>query len=279
MATNQRSRTVSAALTISVLTGVILLAGCSGSGTSAAPPATARPAGSAPSATTAAPATAAPATLPPAALYQAALTALRSGVAVHIDITESTPNGSVDFSDDASATGGRQVITIDKVGHATILLIGGVDYVQANALALEGFFLLSPDLAEQVAGRWIELRAGEKLGESTYDDVTAGITLSSVASELTLSGTLTAAKPTTIDGQPVDGVQAPAPASDKLPAGARNVLYVTDNSLHRPVVLEVQGGGDYTNEMSFSQWGEQVSLTAPTTTIPASQITPVTSIA
>jgi hypothetical protein len=284
MATNQRPWTVSAALTISALAGVALVAGCSGTGTSAAPPsATARPAGSPPSATATAPATPPatppPAALSPAALYQAALAALRSGVPVHIDMTNATSSTSVVFSDDASATGGRQIITYDKVGHATILLIAGIDYVQGNAQALEGFFQLSPDLATQVAGKWIELQPGEKLGMSTYDDVTAGITLSSVAdTELTLSGTLTAAKPATISGQLVSGVQSPMPASDDFPASARNVLYVTDNSLHRPVTLEVQGVHGYEYQMSFSQWGEQVPLTAPTNTIPASEITPVTTI-
>ena len=60
------------------------------------------------------------------------------------------------------------------------------------------------------------------------------------------------------------------PASAKLPASARNVLYATDNSLHRPVVLEVLDAGSYKYLMSFSQWGETVRLTAPANSIPAS---------
>jgi hypothetical protein len=206
------------------------------------------------------------------------MAALRSGGSVHVDIANSSPGGSVVFSDDATASGGRQVITYDNVGHATILLIAGVDYVQANAQALAGFFQLPQDQAKQAAGRWIALRPGDKLGASTYDDVTAGITVSSVADELTLSGALTPTAPATVNGQPVSGVQAPMPASDQLPAAARNVLYVTDNSLHRPVVLEVQGGGSYKYQMSFSQWGEALHLTAPANPVPASAITPATSL-
>ena len=82
------------------------------------------------------------------------------------------------------------------------------------------------------------------------------------------------AKPSTVYGQPVTGVEAPMPASAKLPASARNVLYATDNSLHRPVVLEVLDAGSYKYLMSFSQWGETVHLTAPANSIPASDTAP-----
>ena len=125
----------------------------------------------------------------------------------------------------------------------------------------------------------IALKSGEKLGASSYDDVTAGITLASVASELQLTGTPAPSAPTSIGGQRVVGVQAPMPASAQLPAAARDVLYMTDNSLLRPVLSEVTNAGGYEYRMSFTQWGEAVNLTAPANAVPASSLTQSTSIA
>ena len=205
-------------------------------------------------------------------LFSAALAALRAGGSVHVDITADARDGSVVFSDDATASGGRQVITFDGTGRATILLIDGVDYVQADALALQGFFEAPLAQAEQAAGQWISLRPGEKLGASTYDDVTAGITLSSVATELQVGSPLSKTAPATVAGQQVIGVQAPLPASDGLP-GAKLVLYVTDDPALRPVRYELVGGGSTKNTISFSRWGERLSLTAPENAVPASSLT------
>jgi hypothetical protein len=261
-------------LSVSALLGLGMLAGCTSGGSSAASPAAT---GSAARSTQAAPATqsAAPVpttTLPASGLLSAAQAALKSGGSVHVDITSVASGGSVVFSDDASGSGGRQLITVDGTGHATILLIDGVDYVRADAQALEGFFQVPPSQAVQAAGRWVSLRPGQKLGTNTYDDVTAGITVSSVASELQLGAPLTKAPPTTIAGLPVIGVQSPLPASAKLP-GAKMVLYVTDDSALRPVRYELVGGGSTQNVFSFSRWGEKLSLTAPANAIPASSLT------
>ena len=79
----------------------------------------------------------------------------------------------------------------------TILLIHGVGYVQANLSAMEDFFGVPQPQSEQYAGKWIEIRPGEKLGESSYDDITAGITLQSVAStDLAEGSPLSLVKPT-----------------------------------------------------------------------------------
>jgi hypothetical protein len=273
-------------LTIATLLGLGTLAGCSGGG-AASPAATGRAsqtshAGSSagPSAGSAsgAPAAASPAGKSAPVLLRDTLAALRAGGSVHVDITSSSPQGSVAYSDDATASGGRQVITIDRTGHATIRFIAGVGYVQANASGLAALFGLPQQLAGQFADQWIALRPGDKLGLSTYDDVTAGITLSSVATELGPNGTPTLATPGIVAGQRVVGVQVPLPAGRKLPATARDVLYMTDNSLLRPVLSEVKNAGSYKYQVSFSHWGETLHLSAPANAVPASSVTPASSI-
>ncbi len=287
MLTHGPTRANAIALTLSTLLGLGALAGCSGSGGGPAPAATTAPASrsGSPSAVSSAglaqgaptPANQVAKSAP--ALLSGARAALRDGRSVHIDITDRSSQGSITYSDDAAANGGQQVITVDGAGHATILFVAGVGYVQADAGGLVDLFQVPQSQADKFAGQWIALKSGEKLGASSYDDVTAGITLASVASELQLTGTPALSAPTSVGGQRVVGVQAPMPASAQLPAAARDVLYMTDNSLLRPVLSEVTNAGAYEYRMSFSQWGEALNLTAPANAIPASSVTQSTSIA
>jgi hypothetical protein len=250
----------------SALAGLALLAGC-GSSTSSSPTATAT---ASPSASAAAiPASA-------SARLGAAQDALRAAGTVHIDITSSAASASVQLSDDSAASGGRQLVTYNKTGHATILFIPGTAYLKADAPTLEGFMGCGQAQAEAAANRWIYLRPGDNFCETDYDTVTDGITLSSVAGELAMkNGTATTTAPATIAGQRVVGVQG-QPSGGQLPASAKEVLYLTDDARLRPVLSEQTATG-IKSEISFSQWGEQLTLTAPKGAVPASSITPASS--
>jgi hypothetical protein len=127
--------------------------------------------------------------------------------------------------------------------------------------------------AEAAAGRWIYLRPGDKFCGTDYGTVTDGITLSSVASELAMkNGTATTTAPATVAGQRVVGVQG-KPSGGQLPASAKEVLYLTDDARLRPVLSEQTAAG-IKAEISFSGWGEQLTLTAPKGAVPASSVTP-----
>lgn len=261
MGTHRQTRSKAVTLTISLL-GLGALAGCSGSH-SVAPAATRSASPTAPSVAE--------------SLLQRTLAALRSGGSVHVDSSTTTSAGSEASTDDATASGGRQTVTVSKTEQMTVLLIAGVGYVQGEGTGLT-LFGVPQSQAEQFAGKWIVLRPGDTLGTSSYDDVTEGITLSSVASELKPGGgPATLAAPAVIHGQRVVAVQAPLPAGSQFSAAARDVVYMTDDSLARPVLSEITNAVGYTYQMSFSRWGETVHLTAPTKTIPASSVTPVSS--
>jgi hypothetical protein len=268
-------RTRSNAITLTpALAGLALLAGC-GPGTSSSPAATATASPSAPASSAAAvPASA-------SARLRAAQDALRAAGTVHVDVTSSasgTSGTSVQFSDDSAASGGRQLVTFNKTGHATILFIPGTAYLKADVPALEGFLGCDQAQAEAAANRWVYLRPGDKFCGTDYDAVTDGITLSSVAGELAMkNGTATATAPATIAGQRVVGVQGQV-SGGQLPAPAKEVLYLTDDARLRPV-LSVQTAAGIKSEISFSQWGEQLTLTAPKGAVPASSVTPASSTA
>lgn len=272
MSTHRRAWAAAITLTVSVLAGAGLLAGCGASNEPAASPA-ATQVTTQPVATTVA--------LSAPALLKAALAGLRAGSTVRVDITTASPkSGPLVVSTDAAATSGRQVITWDKTATETVLLIGRTGYVQANAQALTVYMGVPQAQAGEYAGKWISLQPGEKLGLVSYGDITAGLTLSSVASgDIVMDGPLTLVKPATEDGQRTAGVSAHVAKSSGLPSTARNVLYATEGTTVRPVVLEtVNAGPGNSYRMTFSHWGEKLHLTAPAGATPVSAITSQSSI-
>jgi hypothetical protein len=276
MSTHRHIQANATALTIAALLGAGALAGCSGAGSSsAAASGTASGTASAAASGTAGPAASASATPVPKtapALLSGALATLRSAGSVHVETDQSTSQGALAFSDDSTASGGRQVIKLGT-GQVTILFIAGVGYVQANAAGLAGVFQVPQQQADEFAGQWIALRPGEKLGQSTYDDVTAGITLSSLATELTPGGAVSLGTPSTVKSQRVLTLREPVAASAGMPATARAVLYVTDTAPVRPVLSEVTNAGSSDDQVYFSDWGETVHVTAPAHSVPASDVT------
>lgn len=249
------------------LAGLGLLAGCTGGGpaTTAAPAAPASPAG--PGASSAAP----PAPSSPAsgssgaalALASAAAAALKAGPSVHLDISTTISGKTITFSDDATASGGQQHMTLSGGGHVEIVYVGGVGYVRGNAQGLTGLMEVPPAQARSLDGRWIAVRPGEKLGGSDYSDITAGITLSSVASEMIPVGSLTVTGPTTVGGQRATGVRGSAPAAQQLPSSARVTVDVAAAAGSRPLRCVITAPGGFQSVATFSGWGEPLHLTAP----------------
>ena len=271
---------------VPAMTGACLLAGCTsnGGGTVTTPvssgPASTAPAspasGSTAPASTGPGSTGSGSTAPAggsaASIAAAALATLKAGRAVHVDITNSDPtSGITSFSDDATATGGQQIITINGTEHATILFIGNIGYLKANALALASFIGVSAAQAQELAGKWLSLSPGDTLGTTTYSSLVDGITLSAVASEIQMPGPDTVTGPEKVSGQPVLAITSPAPASQKLPSTARMTLYVTASG-SRPVLEKLSDAGGDENQISFSHWGESLHLTAPAGALPVSSL-------
>jgi hypothetical protein len=189
-----------------------------------------------------------------------------------VTIASDTDGTKITFSQDATATGGRQDMTFDGVGHATVLLISGVGYLQADEAGLMGFFGVSQSEAARLTDKWISVRSGQKIGSTTYAQLTDGITLSSVASELSITGPYSAAKPGGAAGQRTIGVQGHAPASQKLPSTARETLNVTASGQTRPVQLALSGDAPNTDQITFSDWGEKLSIPVPPNAEPANSL-------
>jgi hypothetical protein len=234
---------------VAALAGLGLLAGCIGDAASAAPLSEESP----------------------SAVLATAVAALKAGDTVHVSIFATTSQGSITCSDEATAAGGWRVITNGRGGRVSIVLIGSVGYVGGNAAGLAGFMQLPLPEAHLEAGQWIAIRPGQQLGPTSYDDITGAITLSSVASQVTPTGPLTLTAPATIGGQQAIGVQGYAPAGMQLPSTARATLYVAASDA-RPLRYEVSGVGGYTDQITFSDWGQGVQLVVPPHAVPAPEL-------
>jgi hypothetical protein len=263
---------------LTLVAGLTLMAGLTLAGCTHPVPAPTTPAGTSPAASPAAPSPAATspsavsptAAAPPAgsaaAVVAASLAALKAGRAVHVTISTAVSNGSITYSDDAAPDGGRQYITLSTGGDVSIRYVGGVAYVEGDEQGLVGFMDLPMSQAQSLAGQWIAVHPGEELGENSYADIVDGITLSSVASEIALASPLTLTGSATVAGQRVVGVIGGVPASEQLPASARATLDVTAAG-SRPLRETVVASDGYKSTITFSDWGESLSLAPPQKTV------------
>lgn len=172
---------------------------------------------------------------------------------------------------DVDRSKGKQTIS-GASGTATILVLPGVGYQRGDATFLQSSEGFPPAAAAALAGRWISFRPGQP----GYRQVVAGDTLGSALTDATPTGQLSLLAPTTINGQQVVGVSGSVSA-DQVASGATGtaVLYVSETSPHLPVESVehlVQNNQPATSTMTFSRWGQTVTVVAP------SQSTPITSL-
>jgi hypothetical protein len=184
---------------------------------------------------------------------------------VHEVVDSSGSGHTLSMSNDLGASEGRQVITPDGA-HATVILVGGVAYVQGDAAAVKNYFGLPSTDSTQLAGKWISLRSSD----SGFSTVSAAVTIKSDFSQVGLTGQLTKGPVTDLDGQRVIPVQG----SMAAPGGGPTVdgtLYVTAEGQVLPVELRASGQGE-SETVVWSRWGQPLQLAAPPGAVPISSI-------
>jgi hypothetical protein len=197
-----------------------------------------------------------------------ALSTMKAAVSVHVNIRQVQQSRTAVYSDDSSDGAGRQEITISGGEHAIVLVVGKVTYIQGNEAALTGYFGFPAAAATRLVNRWISFRPGD----TGYQQVTSGVTLAGLASELELTGPLTIKALGTVVGQSVVGVHGTVPASVGAPAGSKATLYVAASGRALPVSYQIDRADSLRLTVTFSRWGEPVHLTAPPRAIPVTSI-------
>lgn len=166
---------------------------------------------------------------------------------------------------DAGATQGQQDITVNG-DHFTVLVIGPTTYFQGDAVAMVTSLGLPGPVAQAHARQWISLVSGD----APYQSVTAAVTTSSaLADNLTFraAAVLPVSK---VAGRTVQGIRGAMGPVEGQPARGTATLYVTTGSRPLPVsyvergtVGSVSSKGSLDFSITFSAWGEPVTVAAP----------------
>jgi hypothetical protein len=182
----------------------------------------------------------------------------------HADLTAKAGPVSMTGSGVIGASGASETLQVAGAGHATELMLGGVGYVRGSSAAVLNGFLQLPAADSRLAHRWIVFRPGDP----GYQQVVSGSTLGSFLTEIMPTGLLTKTGRTTMDGQAVFGVRGKAPASDEMPAGATDTVYIAATGKPLPVACVERVSTAQVSEV-FSQWGQAVTFQKPPHTVPA----------
>lgn len=194
-----------------------------------------------------------------------------------VHMTESDkPTGSGTY--DVGSTRGMQTITDGSEGNASLLVLPGIAYLKGDAEFLETQVGLSVSNASLYAQRWISFVPNDSAYD--YQQLVAGDTLGSALSESTPSGRLTLTSQRSVDGQSVVGLSGGLGALTPSGAKGTEILYVSTVAPYLPVEFVLSGtyeGQAVNTTLTFSDWGEPISVTAPSGATPESSISTSTS--
>jgi hypothetical protein len=156
----------------------------------------------------------------------------------------------------AERNGGTQLFTF-PYGTAQALVIGSRVYSRASSPAvLERFFGWPAGYASRYAGRWVSYTSGD----TPYDAVRAGVTITSLTAEWK-SGTNAG----TVRRVRVAGRATFAVTEDLTQQGATGseTLYISAGP--QPLLLSgvVHAKDGLSGALTFGHWGRRITLTAP----------------
>ena len=174
---------------------------------------------------------------------------------------------------DVGPNRGRQTISQGSEGNATLLVLPGIAYLKGDTEFLQSQLGLSISNASLYQQRWISFVPSDTAYD--YQQLVAGDTLSSALSESTPSGRLTLTSDRTVDGQSVVGVSGGLGALSPSGAKGSEILYVSTVAPYLPVefvLSRTYEGHSGRTILTFSDWGEPISVAAPSGATPASAI-------
>jgi hypothetical protein len=212
--------------------------------------------------------------------YQAAVKAA-TNQSVHFETDITQGNVSLQQSGDAGTSSGSQSLTIRNgkfTEHMNAEVVGKTGYVNGNSAGLHNIIGLTNAQAKKYAGKWLSF----PMSNAALAQLVAGLLRSQVATELGFGGPYIFAGNATVNGQKAKGIQG----SVSTPNGGSvpEVLYVPATGKPLPIKEVTNPGGKAHSSfvhgaVTFSNWGEHVSVTAPTHTTSLLKLAPPSSAA
>jgi hypothetical protein len=207
--------------------------------------------------------------------YQAAVKAA-TNKSVHFQTNVTQGNVTLQQSGDAGATSGSETLTVHngkQTEHMSAEVIGQTGYVKGNTTGLQNILGLTAAQSRKYAGKWLSF----PMSNSNLAQLVAGLLRSQVATELSFSGPFTRAAAATVNGQQADGIKGSV--STNTGSSVPEILYVPSTGKPLPIE-EVTNpgakahGSTIHGTVTFSNWGEQVSVPPPAHAVSLSKLAP-----
>ncbi len=197
----------------------------------------------------------------PSAIATATLAAARGAGSVEWVSTITLPAHRTVLTSFAGTTQGHQTVEIDGAT-STVMLRDATVYLQGSAQALEqNGFPATP--AGQLAGHWLSYGRSDQ----GYHTLAEGLTLGSVVSEIAFKGPVSVTGRRTIGGQQVIGLRGLSRAF----TGVTQTVYVALDGPPLPVQV-ITDDHNQRSVLTFSHWGDPVTVTAPSPVIPIASL-------
>jgi hypothetical protein len=210
--------------------------------------------------------------------YQAAVTAATNQT-VHFvsDVTQG--NVSLHVSGDAGSTSGSQSLTVNngkQTEHMTAEVVGRTGYVNGNSTGLHNIIGLTSAQARKYAGQWLSF----PMSNSTLAQLAAGLLKSQVANELGVNGPFVYGPTATVNGQNALAIRGNVSTNNG--GSVPLILYVPSSGKPQPIEEITNPGAKAHSStihgtVTFSHWGEKVSVSAPSHSVSLLKLAPTSS--
>ncbi len=212
------------------------------------------------------------------AQYNATLKAVGSQ-GVHFSSVAKQNGAELDVTGDAGTTSGAQTLVVKTNGvteRMTARVVGSTGYVQGNNVALQHVIGLTKAQSSKYAGKWLSFpTSNQSLGE-----LVGGLLSSQVSKELEIGGPYTFGKAATVSGQKATAIKGSVATQNggKVPV----VLYIPASGSPLPIQEVTNAGSSGGSSaihgvVTFTNWGENKSQTAPTHTVSLLKLVPASS--
>jgi hypothetical protein len=176
-------------------------------------------------------------------------------------VLQTTSNGQTQtVTGDAATNNGAQSVVLGP-DQTVVEVVGATAFLRGNVGGLHDIIGFTSTRASQAAGKWISFQKGDSL----YNTIVQGVTLSSLLSELTPVPPLIESTPGTVSGQQVVGVRG---GLQGAPGEGEATFWVATAAPNVPVGIDAQAksvstGKNVTQVGVFSKWGARFRVVAP----------------
>ncbi len=207
--------------------------------------------------------------------YQAAVKAATNQT-VHFQTDVTQGKVTLQQSGDAGTSSGSESLTIHNgksTEHMNAEVVGATGYVKGNTTGLQNILGLTSAQARKYQGQWLSF----PMSNSNLAQLVAGLLKSQVATELSFSGPFTHASDATVQGQHATGIKGSVSTSNGT--SVPEILYVPSTGKPLPIEEVTNPGAkvhasSIHGTVSFTNWGEQVSVSAPAQSVSLSKLAP-----